>query len=199
MKKVLTVLAAILMLAISVFPAFAEEVRSPEATKASYKIVVQKPEGGRGYRVNYEIKSGIKENGRQTVRFYVDLDEGSEFESWTIEGDYDPDPNLDLTKPDIEIEVFGDVNAVPNVKVPGTEPITAQETTEIVVRPSEAATTKPASSSSGSGSSSSSSSVSKDKGSTSPQTGSSNTVAYIVLFASAAICCTAVVKYSKSR
>ncbi len=206
MKKVFTILAAILMLAFSVVPVFAEEVKSPEATKASYVIEVGKPESGHGYRVDYEIKSEIKEDGRQTVKFYVTTDDDTEFIDWIIEGDYDPDQNLDLSKPEIELEIFGPVKVVPNVKTnePTGDSNATQPTTAVVVSPSEG---QPATSGSDKGKTSSgtqqggsgSAVVAQDKGSKSPQTGSDNTIAYVVLLASTAVCCAAVIKYSKSK
>ncbi len=48
-------------------------------------------------------------------------------------------------------------------------------------------------------SSSDSSVVTPDKGSKSPQTGSDNAMAYAVLLTSAAACCAAVIKFSKSK
>lgn len=206
MKKVLTILAMMLMLTFSVVPVFADEVKSPEATKASYVIEVGKPESGHGYRVDYEIKSEIKEDGRQTVKFYVTTDDDTEFIDWIIEGDYDPDQNLDLSKPEIELEIFGPVKVVPNVKTnePTGDSNATQPTTAVVVSPSEG---QPATSGSDKGKTSSgtqqggsgTAAVTQDKGSKSPQTGSDNTIAYVVLLASAAVCCAAVIKYSKSK
>ncbi len=41
--------------------------------------------------------------------------------------------------------------------------------------------------------------VTTDSGSKSPQTGSDNTIPYVVLLASTAVCCATVIKYSKSK
>ena len=172
MKKVLTIAVAVLLIAVSVMPAFAAGVDSPGATKANYVIhIIGDGEGG---HVVNEYKTDVDENGKQTVVITGIPDEGYEFTGWEIEGDYVPQG--DMTDAELELIISGDIDVKPNFKKTSTDDTTA--TTETKAVPTEKKVI--------------------DDGSKSPQTGSSDGFAYAILIVSL-IALSAVVIVAKRR
>lgn len=108
MKKALSVVVAVLLIALSVMPAFAESVTSPKATTANYIITIDDAEGG---TVVYSYKTEVDENGRQTVEISAVPAEGYEFSKWIIDGVYLSSD--ELTKADLELIISTDVKLHP--------------------------------------------------------------------------------------
>ena len=128
MKKVFAIaIAAVLLIAVSVLPAFADSVNSPDATKANYVIHIIDDDGG---HVVKEYKTDVDEGGKQTVVITGIPDEGYEFSKWEITGDYVPQG--DLTDPTLELIISSDISAKPVfVKTqPGTDSTTATKSEE---------------------------------------------------------------------
>ena len=109
MKKVLAILAAVIIIVVSVVPAFAESVDSPTPTKANYQITIIPGDGGGEF--NFEYKTPVNDDGTQTVHFSANPDDGYEFAGWTFEGDYTllGDPS----NPEIDVLTKGDIKAYP--------------------------------------------------------------------------------------
>lgn len=107
MKKTLTILVAILLIALSVTPAFA--VESPKPTTGNYQITIIPGDGGGSYDFTY--KTPVDDEGYQTVHFTAKPDDGYEFAGWTFDGDYKllGDPS----NPEIDVLVRGDIKAYP--------------------------------------------------------------------------------------
>lgn len=164
---------AVFLLAVSVMPAFAagSDVVSPQPTKANYIIYIDEDtEGGRAVA---EYETEVRDDGKQTVVIHGIPDDGYTFDHWEINGDYTP--SGDLTEPDIRMEIGSDINVKPvftKSGVPATTsaPDNKPADTEKVV----------------------------DNGSKSPQTGSSDAVAYAVIFVSA-VALVAVITIAKRR
>ena len=80
MKKVLSIaIAAVMLIAVSVLPAFADSVNSPGSSKANYVIHIIDYEGGHAVS---EYKTDVDESGKQTVAITGIPDEGYEFTKW---------------------------------------------------------------------------------------------------------------------
>ena len=107
MKKTLTILIAVLLIAFSVTPAFA--VESPKPTTANYQITIIPGDGGGSFDFTY--KTPVDDDGSQTVHFTAKPDDGYEFAGWTFEGDYTllGDPS----NPEIDVITKGDIKAYP--------------------------------------------------------------------------------------
>ena len=107
MKKTFAILIAVLLIAVSVMPAFA--VDSPKPTTANYQIVIIPGDGGGDF--NFDYKTPVDDNGNQTVHFSANPDDGYEFAGWTFEGDYTllGDPS----NPEIDVIAKGDIKAYP--------------------------------------------------------------------------------------
>ena len=107
MKKTLSILIAVLLIAFSVTPAFA--VESPKPTTANYQITIIPGDGGGDF--NFDYKTPVDDNGNQTVHFSANPDDGYEFAGWTFEGDYTllGDPS----NPEIDVIARGDIKAYP--------------------------------------------------------------------------------------
>ena len=107
MKKTFAILIAVLLIAVSVMPAFA--VDSPKPTTANYQITIIPGDGGGEF--NFEYKTPVNDDGTQTVHFSADPDDGYEFAGWTFEGDYTllGDPS----NPEIDVIARGDIKAYP--------------------------------------------------------------------------------------
>lgn len=110
MKKTLAILVAILLVALSITPAFAESVDSPRPTKANYQITIVPGSGGGG-NYDFDFVTPVDDNGKQTVHFIAKPDDGYEFKGWTFEGDYTTIGNL--TDLEIDLIVSGDIKATP--------------------------------------------------------------------------------------
>lgn len=118
MKKVLSVLVAVLLIAISALPAFAASVDSPKPTTANYDIKVVTDTDGGDY--DFEYTSDVLDDGTQTVRFTAKPDPGYEFAGWTFEGDYDIISG-DLNSTVIELSISSDIKAIPLFKKAGSD------------------------------------------------------------------------------
>ena len=107
MKKTFAILIAVLLIAVSVMPAFA--VDSPKPTTANYQITIIPGDGGGTF--NFEYKTPVNDDGTQTVHFSADPDDGYKFAGWTFEGDYTllGDPS----NPEIDVIAKGDIKAYP--------------------------------------------------------------------------------------
>ncbi len=112
MKKVLAVLFAVLLVAVSALPAFAAE--SPTGTFA-YDVVMVPSDGGSG---TADISSSIDADGNQHVLIKPVANNGYVFDYWTIEGSYKTDGKL--TDAELELIVNGDVKVTPHFKKAGT-------------------------------------------------------------------------------
>lgn len=119
MKKVISIAVAVLLIALSVMPAFAESVTSPKATTANYVIYID--EDAEGGKVVYDFETSVGEDGKQTVVIHGVPNEGYEFSSWTIDGDYVPSGSL--SDADLELVIAGDIKVHP-VFVKAGEPAT---------------------------------------------------------------------------
>lgn len=127
MKKLLAVLAAIMILALSVVPAFAESVDSPSPTKANYQITIIPGPGGGTY--DFDYKTPVGDDGKQTVHFTAKPDDGYKFTGWTFDGDYTTTGSL--TDTDLDIIISGDIKATPNFTKIGDEPTTNKPETKV--------------------------------------------------------------------
>ena len=102
MKKVFAIaIAAVLLIAVSVLPAFAS-VDSPGATKANYVIHIIDNDGGHAVK---EYKTDVDEGGKQTVVITGIPDEGYEFSKWEITGDYVPQGDLPQNPKSLRISI----------------------------------------------------------------------------------------------
>lgn len=186
MKKAFTILIAVLLIAVSAMPAFAESVNSPTPTKGNYNVNISVGEDIG--TVTYDFVSGVDENGNQQIHLHIDLKDGEEFGGWVVDGYVDGD----LSKPDTILTISKD--AVISVKTKG------EESTTVVPEP-----TKSGSDDSGNkgdngskGSSGSSGGKVVDSGSKSPQTGSNDVVTFIAFSALALALASAVVVAKKT-
>lgn len=158
MKKVLTIAIAVLLIAVSVMPAFAANVDSPDATKANYVVhIIGDDEGG---HVVKEYKTDVDEDGKQTVVITGIPDEGYEFTGWVIDGDFVPQG--DLTDAELELIISSDIDVKPIFKKTSTD--NTSDTTDTKVVPTEKKVI--------------------DDGSKSPQTGSSDGTVVAILIVS---------------
>ncbi len=107
MKKTLAILVAVLLIALSVTPAFA--VVSPKPTMGNYQITIIPGSGGGSYDFSY--KTPVGDDGSQTVHFSAKPDEGYRFVGWTFEGDYTALGNL--TDAELDLLIRGDIKAYP--------------------------------------------------------------------------------------
>lgn len=109
MKRVLTIMVAVLLIAVSVMPAFAaESVDSPTPTKANYQITIVQADGG---TMSYTFVTPVGEDGKQTVHFSAKPNDGYTFAGWTFEGDYSLLGNA--TDAELDVVAGSDIKAVP--------------------------------------------------------------------------------------
>lgn len=118
MKKIVSVLFAILMVAFTAIPAFAAE--SPVATTApattfKYEIDMIPSEGGSG---SYDILTDIDENGEQKIHITQKPNPGYNFDHWEIDGSYKTDNKL--TDADMDLIISGDMKIIPYFKKIGS-------------------------------------------------------------------------------
>lgn len=113
MKKVVSAVITVLLLALSVVPAFA--VESPVAPANEYKITIITTEGG---NASYEFTSEIDENGNQSVHLTSLPNEGYAFDHWVIDGSYTTEDAL--TKSEIDIIISSDITVTPYYSKDGT-------------------------------------------------------------------------------
>ena len=164
MKKIVSVLFAILMVAFATIPAFAAEdsVNSPVATTApattfKYEVDVIPSEGGDG---SYEFTTDIDENGEQHVHIIPKPNPGYTFDHWEIDGPYKTDNKL--TDSEMDLIITDDIKVTPYYKKSGSSTV-------------ETGT------------------VNKDINKTSPQTGTNDVLPYAVIMLSIAACGASVV------
>lgn len=187
MKKVLTVVIAVLLIAVSTLPAFA--AISPTAKPVDYHVVVDSDEG---ITFNATADTEILEDGSQQWTLTAHSSEFTKFTGWTINGPYTLLEGS-LTDEVIVIKVTGDTEVRANGEpiVPGTsapvEDTTGSTDSTSATSASEGQQT-PTKGGSSDGGSSDGGSTEKtiDKGGKSPQTGSSDSVVFIILGLSAA-------------
>lgn len=171
MKKVIAILAAVLLVSLSAMPAFAATVYSPQPTRANYNVVVNVVDGGSG---TYTIIKVVDDNGDETIQLSAITNDGYEFTGWTVEGD----ATGDLSDPNATFVVKGDVVFTPNFKSTGVEPTTSKVTPTNKPTPSKDV----------------------DKGDKSPQTGSNDAFAFVALSVVAlALVSTAVIAKKTSK
>ena len=164
MKKIVSVLFAILMVVFATIPAFAAEdsVESPVATTApattfKYEVDVIPSEGGDG---SYEFTTDIDENGEQHVHIIPKPNPGYTFDHWEIDGSYKTDNKL--TDSEMDLIISGDITVTPYYKKSGSSTV-------------ETGT------------------VNRDVNKTSPQTGTNDVLPYAIIMLSIAACGASVV------
>lgn len=158
MKKIVSIMFAVMLVVLSAVPAFA--VVSPTASTYKYVVEIIPTEGGDG---SYEFTTEIDENGEQGVHLTPKPNPGYTFDHWVIEGEYTT--NDKLTDGEIDIVITSDITATPYYTKDGT---VATGT------------------------------ISKDTGSTSPKTGASDAVPYVVMMLSVLACGAAVTMLVKT-
>lgn len=164
MKKIVSVLFAILMVVFATIPAFAAEdsVESPVATTApattfKYEVDVIPSEGGDG---SYEFTTDIDEDGEQHVHIIPKPNPGYTFDHWEIDGSYKTDNKL--TDSEMDLIISGDIKVTPYYKKSGSSTV-------------ETGT------------------VNRDVNKTSPQTGANDVLPYAIIMLSIAACGASVV------
>ncbi len=112
MKKILSVVIAVMMLVLTTVPAMA--VVSPEAT---YKYVVEviPTEGGDG---TYEFTTDIDEEGNQHVHIRPLPNPGYKFDHWVVDGPYTTDDKY--TSEEMDLIITGDITVTPYYVKDGT-------------------------------------------------------------------------------
>lgn len=182
MKKVLTVVIAVLLIAVSTLPAFA--AISPTAKPVDYHLVADSDEG---ITLNTTAETEILEDGSQRWTLTAHGSEFTKFTGWTINGPYTLLEGS-LTDEVIVIKITGDTEAYAHGEpiVPGTsapvEDTTGSTDSTSATSASEGQQTPTKGGSSDGGSTE----KTVDKGGKSPQTGSSDSVVFIILGLSAA-------------
>ncbi len=116
MKKTVSIIFAVLLIALSAFPAFA--VDSPQASTYRYDVEVVPTVGGIG---TYNYIGGINENGEEEVQLSATPNAGYIFDHWEISGPYRT--NDSLTDGDITIFISGDAKATPYFKKQGSSTV----------------------------------------------------------------------------
>ena len=174
MKKLFTVALAVLVIALSVLPAFA--VESPTAKPNSYVITFIDDNGVKG-SATYETEIG--EDGTQKVTISANVSDGYDFTGWVIEGSYTTNGTMDSNP--LGLTISSDLTVYTHAKAKGDTTPTGTGTTDATDATGTTKTTTP-----GGGSTPGSGGKTADNGSKSPQTGSNDSVVYIVLGLSAA-------------
>lgn len=151
-SKIMAILFAVVLMAISCTSAFAAE--SPTGGKAVNVVVTPSEAGSAKYEVVSEVGKGP--NGGTLIAISPVANDGYTFTEWTITGEFFFNSGS-FYSADAVIEAFGDITAVPNFTKSGSSDAT-----------SPSATTAAATSGSSSGSSTS---VVTNTSKTSPQTG----------------------------
>ncbi len=112
MKKLLSIMIALVMIVFATVPVFAAgtNVISPTATAPDleYKVTVIPTGGGDG---SYEFKSEIDEDGNQKVHIIPIPNPGYTFDHWVIEGPYTTDD--ELTDAEMNLIITGDIVVTP--------------------------------------------------------------------------------------
>lgn len=108
MKKISTMLFAVMILLVSMVPVFAAE--SPQATTGvvSYEVIIIPTEGG---DAKYEYVTGIDSDGKQYVDITALPKPGYEFDHWEILGAYTTKDKL--TDTPIKLYISGDITVTP--------------------------------------------------------------------------------------
>ena len=114
MKKLVSIMCAILIIVFATVPVFAanDPVYSPVATTApgslEYTVIVIPTGGGDG---SYEFTTDIDENGNQSVHIVPKPNPGYTFDHWEIEGPYTTDNKL--TDAEMDLIITGDITVTP--------------------------------------------------------------------------------------
>lgn len=111
MKKMVSVIMALMLVVFATVPAFA--VESPTAS-LEYTVEVIPTEGGDG---SYEFTTGIDTEGNQTVHIVPKPNPGFTFDHWVIEGPYTTDGSL--TDAELDLIITGDITVTPIYKKDG--------------------------------------------------------------------------------
>lgn len=185
MKKILALATVVMMLLISVVPAFAlDPVISPTGVP-EYKVDVVPSQGGTG---DYEFTTTIQEDGTQNVHIWPKPVPGYKFDHWEIEGEYFT--NGTPTSPELDITITSDIVIHPVYSIdpsnPPTDPTQQGDTTAPVYPTKPGTSTAPAT-------------VKPDVNPVSPQTGSNDFFAYTVILLCVPACAFAVLKLVKSK
>lgn len=188
MKKVFAAVIAVLLIAVSTLPAFAAV--SPTAEPPAYHLVA---DGDDGIALQTTQSTIIQEDGSQLWSLVAHGSDTTMFTGWTITGPY-TFVKGSLSDENIVIRITGDVAAyahgepiVPGSSVPSSEPV--EDTTGTGTTDSTSATSASEGQptpTKGGGTDKYSGEKTVDKGEKSPQTGSSDSVVWIVLGLSAA-------------
>lgn len=122
MKKIVTVLFAIIMVAMAAVPAFAAEspvaTTSPQTTTYKYHVEVIPSDGGDG---KYEFTTDIDEEGNQHVHIIPKPNPGYVFDHWEIDGPYTTDNKL--TDEEMDLIITGDIKVTPYYKKAGSSTV----------------------------------------------------------------------------
>lgn len=105
MKKIVSVVFAVMMLVLTAVPAMA--LVSPEASY-KYEVEVIPTEGGDG---TYEFTTEIDEDGNQNVVIKPLPNPGYDFDHWVIDGPYTTEDKL--TDAEMTLVITGDITVTP--------------------------------------------------------------------------------------
>ncbi|MCD8026152.1 MAG: hypothetical protein LUF33_04285 [Clostridiales bacterium] len=174
MKKISVIICSVLMLMISVVPAFA--LISPQVDDLEYSVTVVDTTGGTD---KYTFTSEIDEDGNQNVTIWAEIEDGYTFDYWDISGSYTTDD--DLTDSEMNLVITSDITVTPHY-LSDTE-----ETTAAAGSSSTTATTA-----------TTTTTVTTDTSATSPKTGADDAVLYAVILLALAGCGAIVTKLVKA-
>lgn len=121
MKKIFSVLIAVLILAFSAAPALAYSNSSPTASK-DFKVIIHNTEGGTGTYTRHVDKDG------KHVTVKAHPKKGYEFVKWKIKGKYDPEGGK-LTDQELRVLMKSDLEFTPVFRKKGgqsTQPHSSQ-------------------------------------------------------------------------
>lgn len=118
MKKIITIAVAVLMVVMSVMPAFA--AISPQSTTKRYEVIIIPSDFG---DPEYEFTTDIDTDGNQHVHIKPNPKPGYTFDHWEIDGEYVPVG--ELTDEDLDLIISGDITVTPHyIKTDTSEPVT---------------------------------------------------------------------------
>lgn len=106
MKRIVSIMFAVMLVVLSAVPAFATE--SPTAATYKYTVEIIPTGGGDG---TYEFTTEIDENGEQVVHLTPLPNSGYTFDHWVIEGSYTTEG--ELTDGELDIVITSDIKATP--------------------------------------------------------------------------------------
>lgn len=115
MKKVVSILVAVLIVVFAAVPAFATEVISPSGD-LKYEVTVHPSEGGTG---DWKFTTDIDKNGVQWVHIWAEPYPGYTFDHWDLVGDYEMG-EYNYTDGVLNIAIKSDLDCYPYFKKTGT-------------------------------------------------------------------------------